>query len=382
MDRSGASEAMAGMGGLSPPRSLTLAVTGGCNLACAHCLVEAGPAIGGHVPAPTVRRIVSEFAALGGEAICLTGGEPLLHPQWRELLASCREQPSFRSLSLQTNGTLIGDAQVRALQSLRFDGLAIQVSLDGSSPATHDRVRGPGAFRRTLAGLRRLAAAGLGSHVSIAFTEMRHNVHDLPALLELVEVLGLRSLTSGTLVSRGRAAAADDLAPPTPEQYRALLARYRDDPRFRALYDVRGNFAALEWWKHRRERGPECCVLVEHPFVTAEGTIYPGALLRADDFAVNGAFEKPLATALLEGVAPWRLLLEASRLRRSRLPECRGCDGEVHCGGGCMGRAHAASGELFALEDRCELRRAVYGWRDEEEPRVRPASIVVNHPRT
>ena len=110
------------MGGLSPPTSLTLAVTGGCNLACAHCLVEAGPAIGGHVPAPTVRRIVSEFAALGGEAICLTGGEPLLHPQWRELLASCREQPSFRSLSLQTNGTLIGDAQVRALQSLRSTG--------------------------------------------------------------------------------------------------------------------------------------------------------------------------------------------------------------------------------------------------------------------
>ena len=258
------------------PRSLTLAVTGGCNLACAHCLVEAGPAIGGHVPAPTVRRIVSEFAALGGEAICLTGGEPLLHPQWRELLASCREQPSFRSLSLQTNGTLIGDAQVRALQSLRFDGLAIRVSLDGGSPATHDRVRGPGAFRRTLAGLRRLAAAGLGSHVSIAFTEMRHNMHDLPALLELVEVLGLRpsraerwSHGAGRrppTISRPRRPSSTGAARPLPR--RSALSRVVRRP---------GNFAG--WWKHRRERGPECCVLVEHPFVTAEGTI-PGALLR------------------------------------------------------------------------------------------------------
>jgi radical SAM protein with 4Fe4S-binding SPASM domain len=358
--------------GLRPPRALTLAITGICNLTCGHCLVEGGPkAREPHVPADTVRRIVSEFAALGGEEIYITGGEPLLHPRWLDILTSCCDQRSFTSVVVQTNAALLGDARVRAMRALQFEGLAIQVSLDGSSPHTHDRVRGRGTFVRSVDGIRRLRAAGLGGRVSVAFTEMRHNMEDIPALLELVEELGLRRLVSGTLVKQGRAAATD-VAPPTPEQYRALLSRYGADPGFRGLCDRYGNIAALEWWKGRFGEGSECCTFVEHPYLTADGTIYPSAVCRADDFAVFDAFDKPLAAALLEGKPKWFQLLELSRLRSSSLPACEGCEGEIHCAGGCMGRAHAAAGTFMAVEDRCELRKAVYSWRERREPGAYP----------
>lgn len=358
------------------PRALTVAITGVCNLACRHCLVEAGPrAEPRHVSVEVIRRLARELAAAGGEELWLTGGEPLLHPRWEEILAACCRGASLRTVGVQTNGALLGGAQVGALRALRFDGLRIQVSLDGGSAATHDRVRGRGSFERTLEGLRRLAAAGLGPHVTLAFTEMRHNMEELPALLALAEALDARRVVSGTLVGLGRAARGR-LAPPTPEQYGALLARYHADRRFRERYAERGELAAIEWWKGRDEPGGDCCLLADHPYVTADGTVYPSALCRAEEFAVHGALDAPLAEILAAGEPPWARLRELERRRRGSLAACLDCAGRAHCGGGCMGRAHAASGDLLAVEDRCELRRAVYGWRGDVAGRPEPLAVL------
>ncbi len=53
--------------------------------------------------------------------------------------------------------------------------------------------------------------------------------------------------------------------------------------------------------------------------------------------------------------------LEALRgLRRDRVAACRDCPHADRCGAGCMGRAFAAFGDAFAVEDRCRLRQTVY----------------------
>ncbi len=363
MDSGTLTERAAGAG-LRPPRMLTLAITGSCNLKCQHCWVSAEPAAQRHVPVEKVLRIVEDFAALGGEGICLTGGEPLSHPQWHAILASCCSQPSFKSVGIQTNGALLGGSHVAILEKVQPGKLSIQVSLDGGSPRTHDRVRGQGSFARTMAGMARLAAAGLSGQVSVAFTEMRHNMDDVPELLELVDRLGVQLRNGGTLTKHGRAVQAG-VEPPTPAQYQELLARYHADPRFRSLYDRRGKMAAIEWWKGRSDVRGDPCTFLEHPYITAEGVIYPCVLCHADEFAVDRAFERPLSASLAEGAPRWSRLLQLSRARPASLAECQGCAGRFHCAGGCMGRAHAACGDLGAVEDRCELRKAVYGWRED-----------------
>ncbi len=354
-------EAAMARAGLAAPRALTVAVTGRCNLSCTHCLVEAGrPACAPDVPAATLMRLVAEFAALGGRELWLTGGEPLLHPRFEDVLACCAAEPLERVV-LQTNGTLLGDRQMRALRRRSPSGLTIQVSLDGASAAVHDAVRGAGAFGRVMDGLSRLHAAGLGPCVSIAFTELSHNLADLPALLELVERLGLGGLASGTLVADGRAAATG-AASPSPADYEALLSRYHEDARFRARYEAHGTIAALEWWRGRDGPGEDCCTLAAHPYVTARGRLMPCALCRVDDARAPGVHDRPLAEALAARIPTWSRLLALRRRRRGSLPSCQRCPGLRHCGGGCMGRAHAASGSFLAVEDRCAIRKAVYQW--------------------
>ncbi len=346
--------------GLRPPTAVTIAITGACNLRCRHCWVEAGaPTSPGHAPAAAVLALVDGFVALGVDTIWITGGEPLSHPDWPAILAHCCAQRSVRTVGLQTNGTLLDAARIGRLRALPRAPLRVQVSLDGASARTHDRVRGEGAFAETIAGVSRLAAAGFGGRTSIAFTEMRHTMEDVPGLLELTARLGVAAVVGGTLVQDGRAA-REGLERPTAAQYRALLERHRDDARFRELYERHGTLSAIEWWKGREGARGDACAFFEHPYVAPDGSTYPCRLCHSEEFAVARAFERPLEEVLDLAIPRWSDLLRRARARCAALPGCRGCVAERQCAGGCMGRALASCGSLAAAEDRCELRKAVH----------------------
>ncbi|MHB8763108.1 MAG: radical SAM protein, partial [Deferrisomatales bacterium] len=282
------------------------------------------------------------------------------HPEWLGLLAAAGGEPGIRRVGLQTNGILLSRAAVSALAGLGLPDLRFQVSLEGARPESHDRVRGAGSFAAALAGLRRLAEAGLGPNTWVAFTELRHNLEELPELLELAQALGLAGVTSAPVVARGRARGSE-LGPPEPEQYRALLARHRGDPVFRLRCDRLGRVAALAWWQGRgAPRAEAGCTFLENPYVDADGRVYPCVLFQARPWAAPGALERPLADVVAGALEGWAELQALSRRRGGEVAACRTCPGREPCAGGCLGRAWEAHGAVLAPEDRCRLRRAVY----------------------
>jgi len=343
---------------LTLPRILTLAMTDDCNLACSHCWVEARPqAVPVRVAALDMRRVLDEFAELGGEGIRLTGGEPLLHPDWLAVMEFASSL-GFKQVELQTNAMLFCEDDVSALARMAQPGLGIQISLDGATAQTHDLVRGSGAFDGTMEKLRMLVSAGLQDQVSLFFTEMEHNLADFPAVLALAEELGLNSVSSGTLITGGRAAGLSGLMPPTPQQYSALLNDYRTNPRFRELYAAMGTMAALEWWL-ADSAGTSCCSLAENPYLTPQGKLYPCSLCHHDDFAVADVYDRSLAEALLEGVSRWSALQACASQRAEAIPRCAVCPEKPLCAGGCVGRAWGSCADLMAPDDRCEIRRQI-----------------------
>jgi radical SAM protein with 4Fe4S-binding SPASM domain len=353
--------------GLKPPRSVTLAVTNQCNLSCQHCWPLSGPDQEAPVvPGPRVLDLMAGFAALGAEKIVVTGGEPLTHPNWVELLTFACELPGVIEVRLQTNAILITPAEVAVFLALKDRGLIIQTSLEGASPPAHDRVRGEGSFGQTLQGLRLLEESGLAPQICITFTEMQHNFEELPDLLALTEKMGIGQFVSGTLVHGGRAMQSLGLLPPMPEQYQQLLVRYQRDQVFRERYQRIGNIAALEWRRETAEGANICCDFIETPYVTAEGRLYPCVMLHADDYAARQVYARPLTVAIAEKIAAWSRLTEINHTRRSSLKACQGCPDYGRCRAGCMGRAFSAYGDFFAVEDRCLLRQAAYGWQAEE----------------
>ncbi|MGD9006917.1 MAG: radical SAM protein [Desulfobacteraceae bacterium] len=348
---------------LHPPQSITLMITDKCNLFCRHCWLDcctldrSAP-----VPGRKVMDLVDDFAKMGGTRINLTGGEVLSHPEWHSVLTFCSEHSRIDGVCLQTNGILLTHEKIEALQKMRTDKLALQVSLDGARARTHDLVRGPGSFYRAMAGLRLLVEAGLGHRTRVAFTEMAHNIHELPELLEILDDMGIGRLVSGTVVMGGRAAASKRINLPMPVQYWELIDYYQSDVIFKALYDRKANVAAIEWFKNRTNTSSSTCSCLEHMFVDARGYLYPCTMLLLDRYAVEGAYTQPLDRTLQKALSKWGEIPVLSRERHRRIASCSRCDFVDQCGGGCMGRAASINGELMAPEDRCALRKAVYQW--------------------
>ena len=349
--------------GLKPPKVLTLMMTNNCNLGCRHCWPESfSHASMDPVPVETLKRLIKDFCALGAQEICLTGGEPLTHSDWREVLRFASIQENLERVRLQTNGTLLSQGDVKYLASIAESKLLIQISLEGDTDRVHDHLRGKGSFQKVLRGLKYLAAAGLGSRTVVAFTETEYNFERIPALLQYLERIGIGRFVSGTLVQAGRAADHSELVLPTPEQYRWLLRLYHRDKIFRKRCQKMANIACLEWWLGKADSLSEACTCFELPYVTADGVLYPCIMLPVEDLAVRAAHEEPLTELLTKAVSLWSGLPALRQRRAAMLVPCEDCPGHNHCAGGCMGRAYAGTGDFMKVEDRCHLRKAVYAW--------------------
>ena len=165
---------------------LTIEITKRCNLRCRHCYLAAGEPNPAELTGAEIKDLISQARDLGATFTNLSGGEPLLHPDCFALLEH------IGALGLQsiigTNATLVTAEVARRLADLP---MIVQVSLDGTSSETHDAVRGPGAFRRTMQGLDNLQQAGMAGRVSLAFTAMAGNVQDAATIIELALAKGL-----------------------------------------------------------------------------------------------------------------------------------------------------------------------------------------------
>ncbi len=349
--------------GLKFPVSAKLMITNTCNLRCPHCLPESRcDETPSHVRTQAIYNLIRQFHDLGVRQICLTGGEPLLHPDWYHILSFTCGLKNIKRVTLQTNATLLNSDSIQSLCSIGSEELLIQISLEGASPATNDTIRGTGSFNKIVNALEMLSRAGLGRQVVVAFTEMRHNIDELPDVLRLLDDLQIGRLVTGTLVSGGRAAETNQISLPSPEQYKDLIRRYQCDDQFKTRYKKMGNIAAIEWFNGMREAVASCCSCIENLYIDASGNMYPCDMLMIQELAVHHVYRRPLEDTLIDGIELWKHLAAQHHNRRLGLKHCQSCSGKLHCSGGCMGRAYAATGDFMAVEDRCMLRKSVYSW--------------------
>ncbi len=143
-------------------RYLLLNVTNICNLACKHCYL--GKSGNLEMDIGIFEKAVSQFEKMGGLKLMISGGEPLLHSRFRELMEIL---PSYElRVVVLTNGTMIDET---AAKILSFYADEVQVSIDGTG--SHDLLRGKGSYKSSMEGISNLARAGI--QVSIA--TMIHN---------------------------------------------------------------------------------------------------------------------------------------------------------------------------------------------------------------
>lgn len=109
-----------------------------CNFSCTHCSISRMHRPGARsLTPPDVKMIADQADAMGLAHWVLTGGEPLVFPDFDEVIEAVGPERFY--ISSDTNGFLMTDAKARHLEELGVD--KIQMSLDSIRPDEHDAFR-------------------------------------------------------------------------------------------------------------------------------------------------------------------------------------------------------------------------------------------------
>ena len=189
---------------LAAPLYVAWQITNECNLACLHCIEESGPgkAFADELGAAQVFAILDQLMDHEVPYLSFSGGEPMLHPQFFEMVEHVCARGA--QLKIESNGHYLSVENCERMRELGVK--AVQVSLDGASAQTFNRMRVRGDFDRTVDGLRNLRAAGVP--VEINFSPAQFNVHEIGAVVDLACELGAYSFYTGRTMYTGNAVKA------------------------------------------------------------------------------------------------------------------------------------------------------------------------------
>ncbi len=167
-----------------PPLSslplVTLYLTERCNSRCVSCDYWRHGRM--DMTLEAVTRWLPDFEALGTRAILVSGGEPLLNPQWPRIARLLRSR-GLRLLLLSSGLSL---AKHAAQAAAWFE--SVTVSMDGTTAETYAAIRGLDAFDVVCEGIR--AAVRQGMPVDLRVTVQRANYLELPRFVALARELG------------------------------------------------------------------------------------------------------------------------------------------------------------------------------------------------
>jgi MoaA/NifB/PqqE/SkfB family radical SAM enzyme len=134
-----------------------------------------------------VKRMLPSLEDLQTEVVLVSGGEPLLNPQWFEIAQLLKSRGL--KLWLLTSGLSLAKHARRVVTV--FD--SITVSLDGACAETYAAIRGVDAFATVGAGIR--AARADGAPVSVRVTLQRANYRELAQFVGLARELGVQQVS-------------------------------------------------------------------------------------------------------------------------------------------------------------------------------------------
>jgi mycofactocin radical SAM maturase len=171
--------------GLDAPICLTWELTYGCNLACIHCLSSSGRRDPRELSTAQAMAVVDELRDLQVFYVNIGGGEPTIRSDFYDLVGYAVE--CGVGVKFSTNGSTITPA--RARQLAETDYVDVQISIDGATAETNDRIRGDGSYAVARRAMDHLAAAGFG-RFKISVVVTRENVVELDALAALADSYG------------------------------------------------------------------------------------------------------------------------------------------------------------------------------------------------
>lgn len=163
-------------------------ITENCNQRCRHCW--AGKNVIAHHSFDDIKVALGKIKLLNPYHVTITGGEPLAHDNWLEILEFAKV--NFPVIELFTNGVLLNEEHIRSLSELMDETDYIQISLDGLKE-TYKMQRGSDDFDAVINNIKCIVQYGINVRVNMTITH--YNLAEMIDIYELVKALGVTSFS-------------------------------------------------------------------------------------------------------------------------------------------------------------------------------------------
>ena len=309
-----------GLGGKRYPLSGTIELTERCNLDCVHCYINQPAGSAEHrqreLTTAQWKDVLDQIAAEGCLYLLITGGEPLLRPDFLEIYDHAKRKGFI--ITLFTNGTLMTPEIADHLAE--WHPYVVEITLYGATAETYERVTGvPGSFERCHRGIRLLRERGIPLRLKTVV--MTLNVHEFDQIRDYVQrELEMEFRFDGTLWPRPDGAKCPADLRVAPERLVEI-----------ALSDAR----SVPEWQRLIERHKQVS-----PHEDIETLYRCGAGLMSFKIGPYGELGLCVSSgepfySLVTGdfATGWHMRLRDARMREATKPlQCRSCELASLCG--------------------------------------------------
>ena len=170
-----------------------------CNLRCPECFVGNGELTRPKqiLEVANFQKIINQLPSETSYLTLYFQGEPLLHPEFAELVRIAKKRNIFTSTS--TNGHFLASRE-KAREIVQSGLNRLIISLDGTTQEIYEKYRQNGNFQKVIDGIRNVVEIkkelkSATPFVEVQFLVMRHNEHQISDIKLLSKFLKINKLT-------------------------------------------------------------------------------------------------------------------------------------------------------------------------------------------
>lgn len=202
---------------ISTPTHVSIELTNKCNFSCRHCYISSSPRKDDFWEKNKLFEVLNDLKRYGILIIELTGGEPLLHPDFLSIIENCLECLPF--VGINTNGYLLNKSHIELFNKYN-NRLFFQVDLHGANPEYVDWFCDhEGAFEHAKRAIAMLSKEKFIIRAAMTVTPL--NVDQIFSTVDLAKKLGATSMILSTVVPVGRGQSSELIF--SPEDTDALI---------------------------------------------------------------------------------------------------------------------------------------------------------------
>mgnify|MGYP001577588563 CR=1 FL=1 len=325
-------------------------ITSRCNMKCEHCRGAYGGVI--DLPIDNFEKILlfSHQHLGSGGGYLISGGEPLLHPNFRDLLLMLKK--NFRMdgfVSVTTNGTFLNTSVLDFLQSLDFPDLRIAISLDSIDPARNNAFRhSRQAFQNSVRAIK-LVAERPNIQCIVRATIQKDQLSEIEPMFNLVDSLGADVFSVSSVIPVGRALGKPELhfSKDAKKQLVELAIALNQRSR-KTKIDINDPLAyVIDGYQADCGEFGGCVAGIGTFSVEPDGTMFPCPVL-PNQVIMN--IDGMTSDQILYSYAQSPII--HSLIERKLTGKCGSCELRFTCGG-CRARAEGMLGNYLAEDPDC-----------------------------